>query len=90
MPYSVPFNSATRLLHVGLTFSIKYESVHKQEEDCLQVNAAVTNEEIMQHLAVGFTESVVQIRCSLPVDFTWARLPPAMFWAKVTTQLCYF
>lgn len=56
MPYSVPFNSVTKLLNVGLAFSITYESAYKQGEDCLQVSAAVTNEEIAQHIAVGFTE----------------------------------
>lgn len=56
MPYSVPFNSVTKLLHVGQAFSIAYESEYQQEEYCLQVSAAVTSEETTQHLAVGFTE----------------------------------
>lgn len=48
MSYSVPFNLAAKLLRVGLAFSIAYQSAYKQEEDCLQVSAGVTNEEIMQ------------------------------------------
>jgi len=32
MPYSVPFNSVTKLLRIGLTFGIMYESAFQQEE----------------------------------------------------------